>query len=115
MDALNGKEGFATARLKTYNTDRNNPNKPKVRPLHHTHALHHGRRPPSPRGGRCAQNAIFKTGGWYHRPRSITCVHKFHIGHRGRIARLGLTHRSFAVMCDGARAWRTRPRRSRFV
>lgn len=33
LEALSGKDGFATARLKAYNTDRNNPNKPKVRCL----------------------------------------------------------------------------------
>lgn len=32
MEALTGRDGFASARLKTYHTDRNNPNKPKVRP-----------------------------------------------------------------------------------
>lgn len=51
MDALNGKDGFATSRLKTYNTDRNNPNKPKVRPQLHTHAPQRGRLPPCPFGG----------------------------------------------------------------
>lgn len=30
LEALSGKDGFATARLKAYNTDRNNPNKPKA-------------------------------------------------------------------------------------
>ena len=32
LDALTGKAGFVTARLKGYKAGRNNPNKPKVRP-----------------------------------------------------------------------------------